>query len=209
MDKRKNFWQKIRRNYDIAILLLILVFMIIGFYFLPGSFKEYLNNQIIAILIGFVGIIIGYFFWRRRHKEELIDKWFSEYVDCVFKYFDIKQSEIELRKEKNKLHQKNKKEINEDTKNRLLKVIDYLDGLDKERIRNNGILMARLFLLKDALDGRYKEIEEKRKQFEKHFKEFSGIDVEDTDTRQYEREINCINKYLDEKRGEISKIIKI
>lgn len=185
----------------------------------------YLDNQTVAILIG---AIIGLFIWFWRHRNELNDKYFSEYIGFVFKYLDLKQKEIDLRKAKNRRFwdfvdkdkdekgndqiKLRKKELLQDQK--YLQIDNFLEEIDKQRVECAGQIRAKIFLLRNLRNNKWKTINDIVKKFDIKYKDYSQKPVvnednpKDAKERQVYNEItDCINKFLKNCREEIDKII--
>ncbi|PIZ57947.1 hypothetical protein COY23_00945 [bacterium (Candidatus Torokbacteria) CG_4_10_14_0_2_um_filter_35_8] len=240
---RNTIYDLIKRLIDTGGILLFALILILFYYYDLFNIKEYLGFEIFSIIIA---ALIGYFLWQWQHKKELADKWFSEYLRCVVKFFGMKQEVIDLRKEENRLYyilskgkleklakeplfkvmeaeDKDKIAEEEQTwqdkgwyRHRLIKIMDRLENLNIEEMRNHGQLRAKLFLLNTNWGYQsisdHKEIEEKRVQFERELKRFSKINVEDikeNPPNEYEHEVKHVSKSLKEKRSEIFKIANI
>jgi len=171
--------------------------------------------------------------WFWRHRIELSDKYFAEYVGVVIKYLDLKQKEIDLRKAKNRRFWDfanitngdktfdgvgrdvlNKKGLFQDQnylQNNLL-----LEEIDKERIETAGIIQTKIFLLRKLNNSNWEKIKKDLDEFDKEYKEkYSKIPVVNEDNPKdvtkidvYRAEAKHIECHLGKTRSKIIENIK-
>lgn len=207
--------ERIKNYFKIYyIFIAVIAILVIGYLYLTPNTKDefikifvYLGNQTVAVLIGFFGLILGYSIWRKQHHKELVDKYFSEYLDAVYRFVAIKKEEADLRKGKNRRFNEIK-DKNEDDE-RLLEINKQLSGLNRQEIQNEGLLKSRRFLLKEFNDKRWQKSDEIKNNFGKKYKEFSIKSCDGKDALRpdvYEEAVNCINVSIDETLEKLEKL---
>lgn len=201
MLKTRSFFQKIL-NITFVIIFFIILFLMY-FYAVPNKFDEfnkiytYTNNQTVSILVGFIGLFIGYKIWEKQHTKELKDKYFTEYLDAIYHFVAIKKEDADLRKGVNRRFN----EINDENDERLIGIHKQLSELNRQEIQNEGLIKSRKFLLKELNDKRWQKPDEIKSDFGKKYKEFSKKPVVGKNALKsdvYQETVNCINIFIDE-----------
>lgn len=85
-------------NTCVVIFIVAMIVVLLGlcFYWVYSNYSlyDFFNNQSVAISIGAILVFSSYLTWKWQHMHTLSDKYFSEYLDRVFRYLAIKEEEI-------------------------------------------------------------------------------------------------------------------